>query len=144
MARHVMCASPSRRVSITFSRIRPDSVHNHHTAPLSPLPQAMTMWQPGMPNPQAMSNGDAMDVIPKWGVIRAPLVMLAPVRPVVMNARRMPRGGTGVFLPWAVGSKKPAKHLPPRAQKGRFLSFSRVEEHVSDTMSDPGVEGRIM
>lgn len=142
MARHVMCASPSKRVSITFSRVRPDSVHNQHSTPLTPLPQAMTLWQPGMP--QTLSNGDAMDPIPKWGVIQAPVVMLAPVRPVVMNPRKLPRGGTGVFLPWAVGSRKPAKHLPPRAQKRRFLSFSRVEEHVSDTMSDPGVEGRMM
>ncbi|XP_021727831.1 uncharacterized protein LOC110694950 [Chenopodium quinoa] len=144
MARHVMCASPSKRVSITFSRVRPDSLHNQHSTPLTPLPQAMTMWQPGMPSPHAMSNGD-MDMIPKWGVIRAPVMMLAPVRPVVMNPRRMPRGGgTGVFLPWAVSSRKPAKHLPPRAQKGRYLPFTRVEEHVSDTMSDPGVDGRVM
>uniref|UniRef100_A0A803MQZ5 Fe2OG dioxygenase domain-containing protein n=1 Tax=Chenopodium quinoa TaxID=63459 RepID=A0A803MQZ5_CHEQI len=144
MARHVMCASPSKRVSITFSRVRPDSLHNQHSTPLTPLPQAMTMWQPGMPIPQAMSNGD-MDMIPEWGFIRAPVMMLAPVRPVVMNPRRMPRGGgTGVFLPWAVSSRKPAKHLPPRAQKGRYLPFTRVEEHVSDTMSDPGVEGRVL
>ncbi|KAL2900569.1 E3 ubiquitin-protein ligase RMA1, partial [Bienertia sinuspersici] len=143
MARHVMCASQSKRVSITFSRVRPDSVQSHRSSPLSscsPLPQAMTMWQPGMP------NGDqTVDVVPKWGVIRAPIVMLAPMSPVAMNSKRnLPRGGTGVFLPWAVGSRKPAKHLPPRAQKGRFLSYAQVEEHnVSDTMSDPGVEGRV-
>lgn len=148
MARHVMCASPTRRVSITFSRVRPDNVHhNHHSAAqLAPLSQAMTMWQPnGVPTSPTTPNGTPMDVVPKWGVIRAPLVMLAPVRPVVMNhPRRMPRGGTGVFLPWAVGSRKPAKHLPPRAQKGRFLALPPVETQVSDTMSDPGVEGGTM
>ncbi|CAO2816215.1 unnamed protein product [Amaranthus hypochondriacus] len=141
MARHVMCTSPTKRVSITFSRVRPDNVRKPYSAPMSPLPQAMTLWQPEMPNPQTMTNVDAMDGLPKWGVIQTPLVMLAPVRPVVVNPRRMPGNGTGVFLPWAVGSRKMTKHLPPRAQKRRFLSYSRVEGHVSDTMSDPGVEG---
>lgn len=148
MARHAMCASPSRRVCITFTRVRPDNHHhhhqhhdNHHGPP--PLNQAMTLWQPGSPNPAA-----PMDATPKWGLIRAPLVMLAPVRPVVMNPRSRvpPHGGTGVFLPWAVGSRKPAKHLPPRAQRqrGRFLSLPPVQTQVSDTMSDPGVEGSMM
>lgn len=144
MARHVMCTSPTKRVSITFSRVRPNNVHKQFSAQMSPLPQATTLWQPGMQNSQTLSNGDAMDALPKWGVVQAPLMMLAPVRPVVASPRRIPHVGTGVFLPWAAGSRKPAKHLPPRAQKRRFLSHSRVEGHVSDTMSDPGVEGKAM
>jgi alkylated DNA repair protein alkB family protein 5 len=141
MARHVMCPSPSTRVSLTFFRVRPES--NQCLSPTSPTSAgAMTVWQPaGIPNPYVMPNGgvgyEPMDLMPKWGVMRGPVVMLAPVRPMVMSPRRAPRGGngTGVFLPWANGSRKPAKHLPPRAQKGRFLALpsppaleARVEE----------------
>ncbi|KAK9756097.1 hypothetical protein RND81_01G073100 [Saponaria officinalis] len=140
VARHVMCASPTKRVSITLIRIRPDQFHTQH-----PTPQPMTLWQPaGMTGPQTLQNGPPVDAFPKWGVVRAPLVMLAPVRPMAVTPRRMPRGGTGVFLPWTVGSRKPARHLPPRAQKGRFLALSHNEGCVSDTMSDPGVEGRVI
>ncbi|GAB4829769.1 hypothetical protein Ancab_019424 [Ancistrocladus abbreviatus] len=147
MARHVMCPCPTRRVSITFFRVRPDTDH-HHSTPPAPLTGAMTLWQPGIPSPTMMPNGapngyEAMEMVPKWGIIRSPVVMLAPVRPVVMNprARRMPHGGTGVFLPWAVASRKPARHLPPRAQKGRFPGLPNIQTRVSDTMSDPGLEG---
>ncbi|GAB4841180.1 hypothetical protein Ancab_021924 [Ancistrocladus abbreviatus] len=145
MARHVMCPSPTRRVSITFFRVRPDTDHSHSSV-LAPLTQAMTLWQPRIPSPTTMPNGapngyEAMETVPKWGIIRSPVVMLAPVRPMVMNPRRMPRGGTGVFLPWTVGSRKPARRLPPRAQKGRFLALPSIETQVSDTMSDPGMEG---
>lgn len=105
----------------------------------------MTVWQPGVPTPYSMPNGapngyEAMDVMPKWGVLRSPVVMLAPVRPMVLSPRRMPRGGTGVFLPWTVGSKKPSKHLPPRAQKGRFLALpSPVETLVGESASEPAI-----
>lgn len=94
-----------------------------------------------------MANGalncyESMDMMPKWGVLRAPVVMLAPVRPMVLSPRRIPRGGTGVFLPWAVGSRKPAKHLPPRAQKGRLLALpSPAETHVMESTSQPGING---
>ncbi|KAK9750242.1 hypothetical protein RND81_02G181800 [Saponaria officinalis] len=112
VARHVMCASPTKRVSITLIRIRPDQFHTQH-----PTLQPMTLWQPaGMPGPQTLQNGPPVDAFPKWGVVRAPLVMLAPVRPMAVTPRRMPHGGTGVFLPWTVGLRKPARHLPPCAQ----------------------------
>lgn len=148
MARHVMCASPTRRVSITFSRVRPDSsFHSHHHLPPlahSTTTQPMALWQQ-MEIPSPPPNGTPVDMVPNWGLIQAPLVMLAPVRPMIMNPRSsMPQGGTGVFLPWAVGSRKPAKHLPPRAQKGRYLASRAAETHISETMSDPGVEGRGM
>ncbi|KAK9726151.1 hypothetical protein RND81_05G193400 [Saponaria officinalis] len=138
MARQVMCASPTRRVTITFTRVRPDHLHTQHSPPLV-LNQPIPLWQPGMPDSQTLPNGAPVDVIPKWGVPRAPLVMLAPVPPVVVNPRSMPPGGTGVFLPWTVSPRKPAKHLPPRAQRGRFFKLPPNEEHVSDVVSDPGV-----
>ncbi|PSR94795.1 hypothetical protein CEY00_Acc25549 [Actinidia chinensis var. chinensis] len=122
MARHAMCSSPNKRVSITFFRVRPDTNENN-TSTIPPLTRAMTLWQPGVPNSYPIPNGplngyEAMDVIPKWGVLRAPLLMLAPIRLMVLShIRGVPHGGTGVFLPWTVGSRKPAKHLPPCAQK---------------------------
>ncbi|XP_057965640.1 RNA demethylase ALKBH10B [Malania oleifera] len=144
MARHVMCPSPIKRVSITFFRVRPES--NQSRSPTTPpLTTAMTVWQPGVPNPQTMPNGvangyETMDLIPKWGVLRAPVVMLAPMRPMVLSPRRIPHGGTGVFLPWTVGSRKPAKHLPPRAQKGRFLALPPpVETRVAEPTSDSSI-----
>ncbi|KAG4133165.1 hypothetical protein ERO13_D08G078800v2 [Gossypium hirsutum] len=142
MARHVMCPSSNKRVSITFFRVRPD-INQGQSPPTTPQSGAMTLWQPGVPGPYAMSNGvlsgyEALDTMPKWGVLRAPVVMLAPVRPVVVSPRKLPRGGTGVFLPWTMGSKKHTKHLPPRAQKGRMLALpSAVETHVSEFTSEP-------
>ncbi|ESR57388.1 RNA demethylase ALKBH10B [Citrus sinensis] len=129
-ARHVMCPSPNKRISITFFRVRPESNQSQSppTTPTGTMNGAMALWQPGVPSPYSVPNGapsgyEAMDMTPKWGVLRAPVVMLAPVRPMALSPGRMPHGGTGVFLPWAVGSRKPAKHLPPRAQKGRFLAL---------------------
>ncbi|KAG8389386.1 hypothetical protein BUALT_Bualt02G0223800 [Buddleja alternifolia] len=135
-ARHVMCSSPNKRISITFFRVRTD--RENHLREKTPLSKAMTLWQPGnVPNPYTMSN---TDMIPKWGVVRAPMVMLAPVGPMVLNSRRMPNGGTGVFLPWNVGPRKPTKHLPPRAQRGRFLALpSPADTHKPETTSDSGV-----
>lgn len=139
MARHVMCPSPNNRVSITFFRVRPEAKQGQ-SPPTSPMAGAMTLWQPSIPSPYAMPNGtlggyEAMDTMPKWGVMRTPVVMLAPMRPMVLNPKKMPRGGTGVFLPWTVGSRKPAKHLPPRAQKGRLLALPSIETHVTDSAS---------
>ncbi|KAG8068817.1 hypothetical protein GUJ93_ZPchr0005g15948 [Zizania palustris] len=142
MARHVVCPSSNRRVSITFVRVRPST-----PVDLSPLPsptKAMTLWQPpqqaqapGMqqkpqhggaiigygPAPQAM-------LAPAWGMaVRATPVMMvapAPARPMVMapgGNKRMSRSGTGVFLPWTVGPKRYNKHLPPRIQKRRFSAM---------------------
>ncbi|XP_039030841.1 RNA demethylase ALKBH10B-like [Hibiscus syriacus] len=145
MARHVMCPSPNKRVSITFFRVRPDT-NQGQSPPTTPQSGAMTLWQPAVPGPYAVSNGalngyEALDTIPKWGVLRTPVVMLAPVRPVVMSPRKLPRGGTGVFLPWTMGgSKKHSKHLPPRAQKGRMLALpSPVETQVAESTSEPGI-----
>ncbi|XWS31622.1 hypothetical protein CRYUN_Cryun23aG0092200 [Craigia yunnanensis] len=144
MARHVMCSSPSKRVSITFFRVRPDT-NLGQSPPTTPQAGATTLWQPGIPGPYAMSNGalngfEALDMMPKWGVLSGPVVMLAPVRPMVVSPRKFPGGGTGVFLPWTKGSRKPIKHLPPRAQKGRMLALpSAVETHVAESTSEPGI-----
>ncbi|KAJ7972842.1 2OG-Fe(II) oxygenase family oxidoreductase [Quillaja saponaria] len=143
MARHVMCPSSNRRVSITFFRVRPDS--NQVQPPTSPVTNAMTPWQPSIPNPYPMLSGtpngfEAMDMMPKWGVLRAPMVMLTPMRPMVLSPHKLHQGGTGVFLPWNVPSRKPAKHLPPRAQKGRLLALpSPVETHMVESTSEQGI-----
>ncbi|CAA2940098.1 uncharacterized protein LOC111375864 [Olea europaea subsp. europaea] len=139
-ARHVMCTSPNKRVSITFFRVRMETQNTEAT----PSTGAMTLWQPGVQTRYAVPNEiispyEAMDMIPKWGVLRTPVVMLSPMRPMVLSPRRIPQGGTGVFLPWTVGSRKPAKHLPPRAQKGRCLALqSPVENQKTQGTSDPG------
>ncbi|KAE8689108.1 Oxidoreductase [Hibiscus syriacus] len=148
-ARHVMCPSPNKRVSITFFRVRSDT-NQAQSPPTTSQSGAMALWQPAVPGPYAMSNGslngyEALDTMPKWGVLRAPVVMLAPVHPVVVSPRKLPHGGTGVFLPWTMGgSKKHTKHLPPRAQKGRMPALpSPVETQVAESTSEPciNVEG---
>nr|CAB3465295.1 unnamed protein product [Digitaria exilis] len=152
MARHVVCPSSNRRVSITFARVRPSTPMD-----LSPLPsptKAMTPWQPqpGAAAPTCMAqkapvNGGAIIgyapapqavLAPTaWGMaVRAPVMMVAaaPARPMVMASsgagaaggnvgKRMGRSGTGVFLPWTVGPKRYNKHLPPRIQKRRFSAM---------------------
>ncbi|OIT37753.1 PREDICTED: uncharacterized protein LOC109240329 [Nicotiana attenuata] len=145
MARHAMCSSPNKRVTITFFKVRTEIGNNFPE--VAPLTRAMTLWQPGVPTQYATANGghngyEPMDVIPKWGVLRAPMVMLAPVaRPLVMSPRKAPRGGTGVFLPWNGGSRKPAKHLPPRAQRGRFLALPPPgDSPKSETTSEPSLD----
>ncbi|KAJ1435742.1 Oxoglutarate/iron-dependent dioxygenase [Sesbania bispinosa] len=140
MARHVMCPSPNRRVSITFFRVRPDS--NQCQSPTPTMTNAMTLWQPGIASPYALPNGyEGMDMMmPKWGMLRGPMVMLTPMRPMALNPRKLAGGGTGVFLPWNVPSRKPAKHLPPRAQKGRLLALpSPVEPHMGESTSEPSI-----
>ncbi|KAK4376294.1 hypothetical protein RND71_006971 [Anisodus tanguticus] len=124
MARHALCSSASKRVAITFFKVRTE-INSFVSDQIPPLTKAMILWQPGVPTRYSTANGAAngykiMDAIPKWGFLQAPEVMLAPVRPMVLNPRRIPNGGTGVFLPL---SRKPAKHLPPRAQKRRFLEL---------------------
>ncbi|CAK7348195.1 unnamed protein product [Dovyalis caffra] len=152
MAGHAMCPSSNKRVSITFFRVRPESIQGQ-SPPTSPMNGAMTLWQPSIPSPYPMPNGAALsgyepmdsNSMPNWGDLRSPVVMLAPMRPMVLSPKRMPNGGgTGVFLPWAVGSRKPAKHLPPRAQRGRLLALSSpVEAHVAGSASDTeeGIRG---
>ncbi|XVF72484.1 hypothetical protein PTKIN_Ptkin12aG0124800 [Pterospermum kingtungense] len=148
MARHVMCPSPTKRVSITFFRVRPDT-NQGQSPPTSPQAGAMTLWQPGAPGPYAMSYGalngyETVDMMPKWEVLRGPVVMLAPVRPMVVSPRKLPRGGTGVFLPWTMRSSKHNKQLPPRAQKGRMLALPCAETHAAEPTSEAGinVEGK--
>ncbi|KAK7355782.1 hypothetical protein VNO80_15044 [Phaseolus coccineus] len=143
MARHVMCPSPNRRVSIAFFRVRPDS--NQCQSPTPAMTNAMTLWQPSIASPYALPNGalssyEGMDMMPKWGVLRSPMVMLTPMRHVALTPRKLAGGGTGVFLPWNMPSRKHAKHLPPRAQKGRLLTLpSPVEPQVGESTSKPNI-----
>ncbi|KAF6142588.1 hypothetical protein GIB67_039552 [Kingdonia uniflora] len=122
MAKHVICPSPNKRVSITFFKVRPNT-NQIQPSTIPPLTKAMTLWQSGPPQSYGALNGyDPMEVVvPKWGFLHSPVVMLSPMQPIVMSPKGMPRGGTGVFLPWTVGSKKPAKYLPPRAQRNNRL-----------------------
>ncbi|TVU19307.1 hypothetical protein EJB05_35448 [Eragrostis curvula] len=152
MARHVVCPSSNRRVSITFARVRPSTPMD--LSPLSSPTKAMTPWQPqpaaAAVAPVAMaqkplSSGAIIGYAPapqamiapaSWGMaVRAPVMMVAagPARPMVMASsgngaggnigKRMGRSGTGVFLPWTVGPKRYNKHLPPRIQKRRFSAM---------------------
>lgn len=143
VGRHVLCSSPNKRVSITFIKNRTQTERSVESIP-SPT-TAMNLCYPDSPNPHSTPAGavngyQPMGVIQKWGALRAPVVMLAPLRPVVMSTRRMPRGGTGVFLPWTVRTRKPAKHLPPRAQRGRLLAMSSPAETCkTESTSDPSI-----
>ncbi|KAM7527141.1 hypothetical protein LguiB_030551 [Lonicera macranthoides] len=133
--------------TMAFGRtlVRMDTTETNSSAAMPPLTRAMTLWQPGIPTPYTIPNGahngyEGMDPPPKWGVLRSPLVMLAPMQPMVLSPKSIPRGGTGVFLPWTNGSRKPAKHLPPRAQKGRLLALpSPIETHILEPTSDTSI-----
>ncbi|CAN0892661.1 RNA demethylase ALKBH10B, partial [Linum grandiflorum] len=150
MARHVMCPSTNKRISITFFRVRELPPIQTQSPPTSPMSTgALTLWQPTTSIPY--NNGyETMDTMAaKWGsMVRAPVVMLAPMaRPVMVTSKRMmPQGGTGVFLPWAAAAnstRKPAKQLPPRAQRaGRYLALpSAVVEtrHVADSTTETAI-----
>ncbi|KAI4340229.1 hypothetical protein MLD38_025088 [Melastoma candidum] len=130
MARHVMCPGPNKRVAIIFFRVRPDS--HQVSSPTGPSPTgAMTLWQPQSPSTNstpcgALTGYEALDMIPSWGILHAPVVMLAgaPICPMVLSPKKVQQEGTGMFLPWSVSPpRKPLKHLPPWAQKGRFLKL---------------------
>lgn len=141
-----MCPSVSKRISITFFKVQT----GRNVKNLSPLNRSLTLWQPDIPNGYSVPNGtyngyETMDVISNCSVLRNPMVMFAPMRPMVLSPKRIPRGGTGVFLPWTIGSKNPAKHLPPRTQRGRFFELpSSVETHNTGATSDANmsIEGR--
>ncbi|XP_058738051.1 RNA demethylase ALKBH10B-like [Vicia villosa] len=145
MARHVMCPSPNKRVSITFFRVREGSYHGQSTSPPLATTSAMTVWQPGTASPLALPNGaisghQAMDMIPRWGMFGPPMVMLTPMHPMTMNPNKLPRGGTGVFLPWKGHPRKHSRYLPPRAHKGRVMALPPpVESHREDSTSEPTI-----
>ncbi|XP_011082539.1 uncharacterized protein LOC105165276 [Sesamum indicum] len=139
-ARHAMCSSENKRASITFFRVRIETETNLSEI-TTPLSKSMTLWQSGVANPYTIPNNyEPMNMIPKWGLLRSPVVMFTPVSPATVSPRRTPHGGTGVFLPWTVGSRRPAKHLPPRAQRRKFLALpSPVDTHKFEVISDSGV-----
>lgn len=112
-----MCSSQNRRVSISFFRVR-----SLRRAEAESSFESMNVWQQGLTAPYTTQDSyETFDGIPKCGFLQSPVVMLAPVSPMAISPGGAPRGGTGVFLPWSVGLPKPAKHLPPRAQRQRFL-----------------------
>ncbi|CAM8894451.1 unnamed protein product [Rhodiola kirilowii] len=131
-AAHAMCPSPTKRVVITFFRVRSETNPNSAMAPQSDT--AMTLWQPGTPTtlypmPNGGTNGyTTVDSMPKWGVLPHPMVMLTPAPSMLLNARRIQQGGTGVFLPCNANSRRHTKHLPPRAQRNRLLALTASPE----------------
>ncbi|KAL3717529.1 hypothetical protein ACJRO7_009029 [Eucalyptus globulus] len=134
VARHAMCPSPNSRVAITFFRIRPNSNQDQTKSLTSDMP----LWQPNIRSPFAASNAgfygyEAADMIPPLGILHAPVVILAPIHPLLFSPKKIQTEGTGVFLPWPVKARKPARYLPPRARKGRLLNLpSPVETHRAD------------
>lgn len=121
MARHVICPSNNKRVSITFVRVQPANNQVDRSAVQT---TAMTFWQPGSPHSQTVPAAGAIPyrtqaMVPSWGLaLSAPLVMFSPSKPMGMApGKQTGRGGTGVFLPWTTGPKKYTKQLPPRIQK---------------------------
>ncbi|PKA62288.1 alkylated DNA repair protein alkB like 5 [Apostasia shenzhenica] len=131
MARHVICSSPNKRVSITFLKVRPSAgqLMEQSSSPSSGQSKAITLWQPPpltkVSTAGAIAYADPHAMVPTWGLsFRAPVFMLSPPRSVFMGqGRRAGREGTGVFLPWNVGPKRYTKHLPPRIQKRQLPSL---------------------
>ncbi|KAJ3676323.1 hypothetical protein LUZ60_003735 [Juncus effusus] len=127
MARHVVCPSSTKRVSISFVRVRPPLNHMMDSSHPIPSPtNALTLWHPNTPPPAHLPLFGPHAMIPSpFGMVlrpASPLVMVSPAR--FQNNRKMMRGGgTGVFLPWNVGPKRYNKHLPPRIQRRRFASL---------------------
>ncbi|KAG0501132.1 hypothetical protein HPP92_001204 [Vanilla planifolia] len=124
MARHAICPSQNKRVSITFLKVRASPSHIEPSSPTSQQSKAITLWQP--PPPIKLPDSGSIAYGPHSLV---PVVMLATGRQTMFmgQGRRAGRGGTGVFLPWAVGPKRYAKHLPPRIQKRRLLSLPQTQ-----------------
>ncbi|OWM87169.1 hypothetical protein CDL15_Pgr010201 [Punica granatum] len=112
VARHAMCPSSDRRVSITFFRVWPGC--NMGRACASPL----FLSPYAFPNYEAFDGYEAVDLVPEWGIMHAPVSVIPVPSPEKMLCGG---GGTGVFLPWTVGSRRRGRQLPPRAQKGKRL-----------------------
>lgn len=119
LARHVISPSTSKRVSITFFRVRSNS-NNPSSPPLGSVP----LCQPPVSTPYNIPNGAAdaiyegLDIVPQWGISPVPLLMLAPIIPTGIHYQNLQGGGTGVFLPWNKSARKPSRRLPPRARRG--------------------------
>ncbi|RWW63889.1 hypothetical protein BHE74_00028919 [Ensete ventricosum] len=127
MARHVVCASPNRRIIITFVKVRAAGHPADSPTALQQPSKTMALWQPAQKVATAgiIACGPHAMIPAAWGLaLRSPVVMLPPPRAMVMSPnKKAPRGGTGVFLPWTVGPKKYTRHLPPRIQKRRLPSL---------------------
>ncbi|CAL9775666.1 unnamed protein product [Musa acuminata subsp. burmannicoides] len=127
MARHVVCASPNRRIIITFVKVRAASHPTDSPTALQQPTKTMALWQPAqkVATTGVIACGPHAMIPAAWGLaLRSPVVMLPPPRAMVMSPnKKVPRGGTGVFLPWTVGPKKYTRHLPPRIQKRRLPSL---------------------
>lgn len=142
-ARHVMCSSLNRRVSISFFRVRTTDLISLDEKPLSNTSK-MSLWQPIVQN-----RNDPIIMIPRWGGLMPvpPLPMLVPVvhhhQMVMTPPKRVIQngdsgGGTGFFLPWKVGTRKPARQVPPRARrsgKSPSLTSPVVETCSNNTES---------
>ncbi|XP_078446611.1 RNA demethylase ALKBH10B-like [Wolffia australiana] len=112
LARHVICPSSHRRITLTFVKVRsPES-----SSPRAPAPAVAVCKETSMPSPPARGPG-------VWGescALQEMMVMTVATMPAMPPGRRIGRGGTGVFLPWTGGAKKYHKHVPPRIQRRRL------------------------
>ena len=108
LARHVICSSHNRRISITFFKVRsPDTPPTKEPNSLSSTPKSPHVWPPTCAAHEM--------------VAASPPVMLlsSPLPP----GRKLSRSGTGVFLPWTSGPKKYQKHVPPRIRRRRLAAL---------------------
>lgn len=129
VARHVMCSSQNKRITITFFRVRMDAQKT--PSPIPPMTSdAMTPLQPGDPT-DAAANGagssgkDALDLVPKLSVSGTPMVMVPQVPQTVLSPKSLSPGGTGVFLPCSANNSRGhnKNRARRRAQKGRKDGF---------------------
>ncbi|KAJ0977574.1 hypothetical protein J5N97_013048 [Dioscorea zingiberensis] len=125
VARHVICPSSNKRVSITFIKVRPPN-NQTSSASLGGSPvtkRVMTLWQPGgTAAAQKAGYGGSNGAVATWGMSLSGPVIMSPktiIRKGVAGCH-----GTGVFLPWS--SKKFVRHLPPRIQKKRLPSLPTI------------------
>lgn len=80
-------------------------------------------------------------MMPKSGILRGPIVMLAPGHPMIASPWKLPHGGTGCscHVQWEQGNLLNTFHHVPL--KRRMLALpSLVETHVAESTSEPGIK----
>ncbi|XP_031496079.1 RNA demethylase ALKBH10B-like [Nymphaea colorata] len=107
---HAICPSPSKRTTVTFVKVCTDGSNHARPVVISRKPllaRRMTLWQvSGLQEKDFSckladdsSECGQVDGVPKLGLLPIPLVSAAPGWPMVVQRRRPPVAGTGVFIP---------------------------------------------
>ncbi|XP_006850838.2 uncharacterized protein LOC18440637 isoform X1 [Amborella trichopoda] len=130
IARHAICSSPTKRITITFLKVQAKPINQNRLPPLSQqasTAMAVALSQPGIPQllpafsagptPLGLSN-----VVPRWGVLYGPMIAVAHAPIAVGPTKGITRGGTGVFLPSPSRSDSPKNHREAPQAKGRMAS----------------------